>query len=556
MSFQRWTAMTNDVISNLSVNDKTGFSVDIAPALTLENTTVIVGHPYYSTNTLANVGAVSVYRYNTTTTSWDAYGSKLYGTEAEQLFGYSVCMNSDSACFAVGAPGTTNITTSDTTGAVFGYIWDNGSNDWTLINPILYGFEDGSQFGRTVAGSRNAKTALISAPYEANATIQNAGCVRRYKYKQGGGGSWEKDTEWGDVYGTHANERWGWSLAANSNDKRVIIGSPYSINPSNSLMTGKAFHYHKHGSGYEVDDEIYGTYANEGVGSSVSISIDGNNFAVGAVNLTTNNGYVRVFKDKNSNGDGEEFEQLGANLTGLQVNDGFGSSIALANGVNRIVVGAPLYDSSSETNVGYMKVMDYDAVSDTWKQFRNVIYGLQENQKFGSAVTTVLDGTRIGAGAPGNSYAQYYYLRQFSQNIICFVSKTPIMTPNGIKQIDDIQKGDTVTTYEGKTDVVVKKISFTSPIPPYELKAHAIKRNMPMRDVLLSPRHRVWYPKKTRNQRRYGWYEIRNFHMATQLPQNDSDLYEYHHILLENRSDINLFGLKVETLQSSRAFNI
>ena len=83
MSLQRWTAMTDDVISNLSVGDKTGLSVDIAPALTLENTTVIVGHPYYSTNTLSNVGAVSVYRYNTTTTSWDSYGSKLYGTEAE-----------------------------------------------------------------------------------------------------------------------------------------------------------------------------------------------------------------------------------------------------------------------------------------------------------------------------------------------------------------------------------------------------------------------------------------------------------------------------------------
>ena len=378
----------------------------------------------------------------------------------------------------------------------------------------------------------------------------------------GGGGSWTKDTEWGDVYGTHANERWGWSLAANSNDKRVIIGSPYSINPNNSLITGKTFHYHKKGQGYEVDDEIYGTYVNEGVGASVSISIDGNNFAVGAVNLITNDGYVRIFKDKNSNGNGNttEFEQLGANLTGLQVNDGFGSSIGLANGVNRIVIGAPLYDSSTESNVGYMKVMDYDAVSDTWKQFKNVIYGLQENQKFGSSVATVLDGTRIGAGAPGNSYAQYYYLKSFSPNIICFVSKTPILTPNGVKQIDDICEGDTITTYEGKPDVVVEKIRFTSPIPPYKLEAHAIRKNYPMKDVLLSPRHRVWYPKKTRNQRRYGWFEIRQFQMATQLPQNDSDLYEYHHILLENRSNINLFGMKVETLQSpsksTGAFNI
>mgnify|MGYP001058049878 CR=1 FL=1 len=80
-------------------------------------------------------------------------------------------MNSDSACFAVGAPGTTNIPTNDRTGAVFGYQWDTGSNDWTLINPVLYGFEDESQFGRIVAGSRNAKTALISSPYESNATI-------------------------------------------------------------------------------------------------------------------------------------------------------------------------------------------------------------------------------------------------------------------------------------------------------------------------------------------------------------------------------------------------
>lgn len=545
MSFQRWTAMTDNVISNLSVDDKTGLSVDIAPALTLENTTVIVGHPYYSTNILANVGAVSVYRYNITTTSWDSYGSKLYGTEAEQLFGFSVCMNSDSACFAVGAPGTTNITTNDTTGAVFGYQWDTGSNDWTLINPILYGFEDGSQFGRTVAGSRNAKTALISAPYEANATIQNAGCVRRYNYTTGGGGSWEKDNNWGDVYGTHTNERWGWSLAANSNDKRVIIGSPYSINPNNSLMTGKTFHYHKKGSGYEVDNEIYGTYANEGVGFSVSISIDGNNFAVGAVNLTTNDGYVQVYTKQGSN----NFIQLGANLTGLQVNDGFGSSIALANGVNRIVIGAPLYDSSSETNIGYMKVMDYDAVSDTWKQFRNVIYGIQENQQFGSAVTTVLDGTRIGAGAPGNSYAQYYYLRQFSQNIICFVRGTPILTSKGYIDISKVSVGDIVITSDKKEDEIVKKIAFHSPVSPYILRAKSIHNKLPLKDVILSPRHKVWYPKKDLKSRRYGWVEMRQILSAIPIIQNDQNIYQYYHIQLRNRSSILYHGLRVETLQ-------
>ena len=71
MSVTLWSAMTKDVISNLSVNDKTGYSVDMAPALSYENTTVIVGHPYYSNTTLSNIGAVSVYRINTTTNSWD-----------------------------------------------------------------------------------------------------------------------------------------------------------------------------------------------------------------------------------------------------------------------------------------------------------------------------------------------------------------------------------------------------------------------------------------------------------------------------------------------------
>ena len=152
-----WISFTENVFDNLQEGDKTGTSVDIVPDFDVNNTVIAIGRPNYDNGN----GAVSIYEYNVTSSGWDLKGDHIISTSNGEAFGSSVCMNKDADCIAIGAPGYNN-----NRGAVYAYVWDGSS--W--INPAgalsVSGGQPGDRFGSVVSGSRSAKEALVSAPYE------------------------------------------------------------------------------------------------------------------------------------------------------------------------------------------------------------------------------------------------------------------------------------------------------------------------------------------------------------------------------------------------------
>jgi Hint domain len=82
-------------------------------------------------------------------------------------------------------------------------------------------------------------------------------------------------------------------------------------------------------------------------------------------------------------------------------------------------------------------------------------------------------------------------------NPACFMAGTLIATPNGAKQIENLNIGDDIMTTDGRAAPIrwigrqtISRI-FADPIRvlPIRVRADALEENMPSRDLLLSPDH-------------------------------------------------------------------
>lgn len=90
-------------------------------------------------------------------------------------------------------------------------------------------------------------------------------------------------------------------------------------------------------------------------------------------------------------------------------------------------------------------------------------------------------------------------------NVVCFTHGTLILTPAGERRIDDLQPGDLVVTQDGiakpiraihQRDISRLKILGLPHIWPVKIGANALGQNVPCRDLLVSPQHRIWVNSK------------------------------------------------------------
>lgn len=108
--------------------------------------------------------------------------------------------------------------------------------------------------------------------------------------------------------------------------------------------------------------------------------------------------------------------------------------------------------------------------------------------------------------APGE-YAGYFTLLDGTtvnftniNNIICFAQGTTIDTPSGLRAIETLNRGDLVRTLDqgfqpikwiGNRIATAQMLETSPKNLPIRIPAHALGKNMPSRDLLVSPQHRV-----------------------------------------------------------------
>lgn len=92
--------------------------------------------------------------------------------------------------------------------------------------------------------------------------------------------------------------------------------------------------------------------------------------------------------------------QLGPQIDGVYLDDDFGFNTAINAEGDIIAVSAPWYED--DTNLGGM-VQLYQYANANWEQLGEDIYGLVEDERFGTGLSLSLDGQTVAIGSPNHS---------------------------------------------------------------------------------------------------------------------------------------------------------
>jgi hypothetical protein len=301
------------------------------------------------------------------------------------ILGYSVSLSGDSKILAVGS--------LNTGGSNEGYtqVYEWKGNSWSQLGGIITTGNNGDSFGNSVSLSCDGKRLAIGAPdYNNSGFLVDVGLTRIYDWD---GNSWTQVG--GDIEGETSGEQSGYSVSLSCDGKRVAIGARYHNNNTINLA-GCARIYELDGQSWtQVGGDIDGEASNDFLGTSVSMSGDGNMVAVGAPgydNGTTSNiGLTRVYK-----WDGNVWDLIGGDILGVAAEDSSGGSVSLSGDGKRVAVGAPGYDSSK----GLTRVYERDDMG-FWGIIGGDILGVASGDVSGFSVNLSGDGKRVAVGAPG-----------------------------------------------------------------------------------------------------------------------------------------------------------
>ena len=149
----------------------------------------------------------------------------------------------------------------------------------------------------------------------------------------------------------------------------------------------------------QVGGDISGEAEDDNSGYSVSLSSDGTIIAIGAPNNDSsgsNAGHVRVYKYTDGS-----WIQLGLDIDGEAVNDGFGWSVSLSSNGLILAVGAP-NNNGNGTNSGLIKI--YQNINSAWSQMGEDIHGDLSGHQLGYSVALAADEFIVAGGAPYSAY--------------------------------------------------------------------------------------------------------------------------------------------------------
>ena len=276
------------------------------------------------------------------------------------------------------------------------------SQNWNQIGQDIDGVNSSDDSGESVAISDDGTIVVIGAP-EADGVLPH-GCVRVFENING---IW---TQLGQNLNPQGNNHdFGESVAISNDGYTIAVGAPEANNTQ-----GYAQVYRYNGTSWnQLGNNFYSSANGDYVGTSVSLSGDGNILAVGAKGW---NGEVDVWE-----WNGSSWFQLGADLNGYTSGDQFGYSVSLSDDGTRMAVGSPTSDGMGiGTNAGKVQVFEYNpSVSNNWVQVGQYIQGEGIHDHCGYSVSLSSNGNTVAIGArynDGNGINSTGHVRIYNWN--------------------------------------------------------------------------------------------------------------------------------------------
>jgi hypothetical protein len=402
-----WTQLGQDIDGEAEL-DLSGISV----SLSADGRTVAIGARLNNgpDSTNSNRGHVRIFYYDVGSSMWTQRGQDIDGEAANDESGQSVSLSADGRTVAIGAIGN-----DGNNGNLFNighariYQYDDSAGMWMQLGQDIDGETIGDRSGTSVSLSADGRTIAIGAVQNAgnDGTDSNSGHTRIFQYDVGSS-TWMQLGQ--DIDGEEPDDQSGVSVSLSADGRTVAIGAGFNMGDNNDFARGHAriFQYDVDSSMWnQLGQDIDGEAAEDGSGTSVSLSADGRTVVIGAPQNDGNDGadstsgHARIFQYDDSAG---MWMQLGQDIDGEDPDDQSGRSVSISADGRTVAVGASQNDGndSLEPNSGHARIFQYDDASSMWKQVGQDIDGEAEFDFSGRSVSLSVDGRTVAIGAEQN----------------------------------------------------------------------------------------------------------------------------------------------------------
>ena len=300
------------------------------------------------TSSFAPNGRVQVYEWNGS--AWVQKGSNIDGVVDFENLGESVSLSGDGTRLAVGVPGkdTNGATTGGETGAV--QVYEFGT-DWTLLGTEISGVEDLSAFGAAVSLDQTGTTLAVGATTYTGGGSSSIGQVRTYRYN---GSAWEAKGTMKSTFDGTVNKALGTSVSLSNDGNRLAIGAPTDLFEVSNIGSVQIWDYASE-NWTKVGADITSSLDGDTFGQRIELSGSGTHVVIGAPNNISGNtnGRTEIYTFNAT-----DWEQVGVDLVGEASDDAFGSAVAISDDGSITASGAFGNDGGG-ADAGHVRVYEF-----------------------------------------------------------------------------------------------------------------------------------------------------------------------------------------------------
>ena len=309
-------------------------------------------------------GSVFVFQYDPSTLQWTQFGQRIRGESSADKSGASLAMSKDGLRLVVGA--------RDNGNNYYGHmrVYEYSSGQWSQMGGDLNGSARNDNAGTSVTISGDGTRVAMGAPGSDSATVSDAGSVRLFSYDGSGwvlSGNVIESEEKAYLGGAVALSYNGNRVVAGGTTYTppttgASLAYAGSVNVYDFDFVDSVW--------VQAGETIIGLGYYDRFGSDVDISYDGTRIVVGAL---TSDGQdpdkwdigqaIAYQQDTNSS----EWIQIGQIINGEDNYDNLGSSVTISGDGNVIAVGAPDNDDGGG-NSGEVEMYQYIQAEDEWRQ--------------------------------------------------------------------------------------------------------------------------------------------------------------------------------------------
>ena len=294
----------------------------------------------------------------------------------------------------------------DTKGSTKVFEWDG--DVWTPIGDTLTGKTD-DYLGENVAMTHDGHRIVIGSTGK-----EGGGYVQVFE--------WEEEN-WKQVGGNieaNANDYFGMAVAISSNGDRILVGDP------SKTGQGKVHVYDYIQGSWVNSATLTDSQSGDDYGVTLSLSSDGNYFAVGTGKAKNDIGRVDIYAWNDP-----QWEKI--TLNGADTEQ-FGHDVDFSKDGTRLVVGAPRYNDFAGRTIVYEKVHD-----SLWTEKMTIFVGdIRSNESQGSLVSISDGGHRVMTSG------------RFNQSLKVFDIDTTNILPSGLELSETfIEENEDIHSYIG-----------------------------------------------------------------------------------------------------------